>query len=60
MLSPVEMLVLGIALGMVVLFTDVRRPAEVRQRAMSDAEAVGYRAAFGEDPVTMQIRDVRP
>jgi len=54
--GPVEMFVVGIVLGLMVLFADPRRPAKVRQRSMSEAQALGYRAAFGEDRLTMQTR----
>ncbi len=53
------MFVVGIVLGLVVLFADVPRPAKVRQRSMTDAQALGYRAGLGEDPLTMHTRKNR-
>ena len=53
------MFVVGIVLGLVVLFADVRQPAKARRRSMTNAQALGYRAALGEDPLTMQTRKSR-
>lgn len=50
------MFVIGVVLGLLVLFVDVRRPTDARRRSLTHAEAVGYRAALGENPVTMQTR----
>lgn len=50
------MFFVGSVLGLIVLFVDVPRPVGQRRRSMSDAQALGYRAAFGEDPLTMLTR----
>jgi len=54
------MFVIGILLGLIVLAFDLPRPVRGRRRSMSSAQAVGYRAAFGEDPQTMQTRSSTP
>lgn len=50
------MFVVGVVLGLFVLMIDFRRPNEARHRSMTEPQACGYRAALGEDPLTMQTR----
>lgn len=50
------MFLVGVVLGLFVLVVDVRRPIEARDRSMTEAQACGYRAALGEDPLTMRTR----
>lgn len=57
----VEMFLIGFAAGAAVLAAGELRPAsDRRRRDLTTAEALGYRAALGEDPAELPIREPRP
>ena len=53
-------LVIGLACGaLAYALTRGPRPVDPRRRSMTEAEAVGHRAALGEDPTSMRMREDR-